>query len=168
VHISAIQHHLTGAHAPSFHPSNGLLDRSRKCPLLPRAEHTLSLPPRTQHRDNIHRRRNSVSEYLSLLRDGASRANPSNTRDLHPAAHEVSVTLVALEDEHVVRICTAELVRGGEGTNEARAEEVRNMKNAMRMRCDEGAKGQEREVEWAWAAGPRSDVVSGRRKQSRS
>lgn len=68
----------------------------------------------------------------------------------------------------MVRICAAELVHGGEGTNEARAEEVRNMKNATRMRRDEGAKGQEREVEWAWAAGPRSDVVSERRKQSRS
>src|SRR5260221_8041920 len=106
-HISATQHHLTGApeppeppYAPSFHPPTGYWTAAEKA-LFFRA-----LSVHSRFRPDLiaasigTRSTVDVAVYLSLLRDGASRTNPSITRDLHPAAHEVSVTLVALEEEH--------------------------------------------------------------------
>ena len=179
-HIYATQHYLTGApeppeppYAPSFYPPTGYWTAAEKA-LFFRA-----LGVHSRFRPGLiaasigTKSAVDVAVYLSLLRDGPSCASPSITRDLHPAAHEVSVTLVALEEEHAVRTCTAERAHVGEETSEARAEEARNMKNAMRVRRGEGGKGQgrdregqrarreeferwqeEREVEWA-----REDVL---------
>lgn len=50
-----------------------------------------------------------------------------------------------LEEERAVRICATEPVHVGEGACDARAEEVRNVKNGMRVYCGEGRKGHGRD-----------------------
>jgi len=153
-HIYVTQHHLTGApeppeppYAPSFHPPTGYWTAAEKA-LFFRA-----LSVHSRFRPDLiaasigTKSTVDVAVYLALLRDGASRTSPLITRDLHPAAHEVSVALVALEEEHAARICAAEPVHAQEETSEARADEARNVKNGMRLRRGEGGKGQERDRE---------------------
>ncbi|KAH9971645.1 hypothetical protein BJV74DRAFT_889311 [Russula compacta] len=122
-----------------------------------------------------------VAVYLSLLREGAARAEASRdggagaiARDQYPAAYEVSEALVALEDEHAARICAAEPARAKEEEAEARKDALRAVRNGMRVRRGEGTMGPrrdregqearkeeferwrgEREVEWA-----REDVLA--------
>jgi len=151
-HISATQHHLTGApeppeppYAPSFYPPTGYWTAAEKA-LFFRALSTHSRFRPDLITASIGTKSTvDVAVYLSFLRDGASRTSPSITRDLHPAAHEVSITLVALEEGHAARICAAEPVDAGKETSEARAEEARNVKNSMRVRRGEGVKEQERD-----------------------
>jgi len=56
------------------------------------------------------------------------------SRDLHPAPHDASAVLVALEEEHAARICIAEPARAQEADRETRAEAAREMRNGMRVR----------------------------------
>ena len=153
-HISATQHHLTGApeppeppYAPSFHPPTGYWTAAEKSRFF------RALSVHSRFRPDLiaasigTKSTVDVAVYISLLRDGASHTSPPTTRDLHPVAHEVSVTLVALEEEHAACICAAEPVYAREETNETRAEEVRSVKNGVRVRRGEGGKGQERDRE---------------------
>ena len=69
----------------------------------------------------------------------SSSASAAIARDLYLAAHEVSASLVALEEKHAARICAAEPLHTQEAECEARAEAVRKVRNGMCIRRGKGA-----------------------------
>jgi hypothetical protein len=85
-----------------------------------------------------------VAIYLSLLRQGDKSTSSHGAatitigRDQHPAAHQVSAELVAFEDQQAAHFCVAVPVHAKEVESEARAETLRSVKNAMRVRRGEG------------------------------
>ncbi|KAI0246289.1 hypothetical protein BJV78DRAFT_1356255 [Lactifluus subvellereus] len=127
-HISATRHHLAGApeeppapppyYAPSFHPPTGHWTSAEKA-LFFRAltAHSRLRPDLIAASIGTTKSTADVAVYLALLRQ-AARDNPPNpnggggggggARDQHPAAHEVSAALVALEDKHAARLSAAE------------------------------------------------------------
>jgi len=146
-HISSTYHHPTGAPEPPklpyalfFHPPTGYWTATESA-LFFRA-----LSAHFRHRPDLiaasitTKFTADVAVYLSLLCDGDSSSGPTAiTRDLHPASHEVSAALVALEEKHAVRICAEEPSRAQEAEREARAEAAREDRNGMSVRCGEGA-----------------------------
>ena len=167
-HISATHHHLTGApeppeppYAPSFHPPTGYWTSAEKA-LFFRA-----LSAHSRFRPDLiaasigTKSTADVAMYLSLLREGTTRANNNNKagsssrggatitigRDQLPAAHEVSPALVTLEDQHAALICAVEPMRVKEMESEARAEVLRTKRNSMRMRRREGGTALDRDRE---------------------
>jgi hypothetical protein len=168
-HISATRHHLTGApeppeppYAPSFHPPTGYWTSTEKALFFRALSVHSRLRPDLIAASIGTKSTADVAVYLSLLREGASRANDSNKasssrasrsaritigREQHPAAHEVSAALVALEDQQAARICVEEPVRAKEVEDETREEILRAMKNGMRARRGEGEKGRGRDRE---------------------
>jgi len=154
-HISATRHHLTGApeppeppYAPSFHPPTGHWTATEKALFFRALSVHSRLRPDLIAASIATKSTLDVAVYLSLLRDGATRANAGTiTRDLHPAAHEVSPALVALEERHAAHLCAVEPAREREAQSEAREEEGRTVKNGMRVRRGQGTKGSERDRE---------------------
>jgi hypothetical protein len=53
----------------------------------------------------------NMTFYLFLLSSNTSSSDASIVHDLHPATHEASTALVALEEKHAVRIWAAEPMR---------------------------------------------------------
>jgi hypothetical protein len=167
-HISATRHHLTGApelpeppYAPSFHPPTGYWTSAEKA-LFFRALSTHSRFRPDLIAASIGTKSTAdVAVYLSLLREGATRANNNNKssssnhhgsritigRDQLPAAHEVSPALVTFEDQHVALICAAEPMHAQEVESEARAEVLRTEKNRRRVRRREGGTSLDRDWE---------------------
>lgn len=150
-HISATRRHLTGApehpeppYAQSFHPPTGHWTPAEKALFFRALSVHSRLRPDLIAASIATKSTLDVAVYLSLLRDGATRANAGTiTRDLHPAAYEVSPALVALEEKHAAQLCAAEPAR----EREAREEEVRLTRNGMRARRGQGLKGSERDRE---------------------
>ena len=154
-HISATRHYFTGApdppdppYAPSYHPPTGYWTATEKALFF----HALSTHSRFRP-DLIASSIGTKSlldviVYLTLLRDGAQElaaVRGAIARDQLPAAHEVSATLVALEDTHAARLAVTEPAHTDETCAAARAEEVRTMRNSLRVRKGEGGKGAARD-----------------------
>ena len=168
-HISATRHHLTGApeppdppYAPSFHPPTGYWTSAEKALFFRALSVHSRLRPDLIAASIGTKSTADVAVYLSLLREGAARANDNNKasssrasrsvkitigRDQHPAAHEVSAALVKFEDQQAALICAEEPVRAKKVEDEAREETLRAMKNGMRARRGEGEKGRGRDRE---------------------
>jgi hypothetical protein len=165
-HISSTRHHLTGKpehpeppYAPSFHPPTGYWTPTEKALFFRALSVHSRLRPDLIAASIGTKSTVDVAIYLSLLRQGATRVNNYKStsshgtatitigRDQHPAAHQVSAELVTFEDQQAAHICVAEPVRAKEVESEARAETLRSVKNAMRMRRGEGKKGHKRDRE---------------------
>jgi hypothetical protein len=154
-HISDTRHHFTGApdppeppYAPSYHPPTGYWTSTEKA----RFFHALSTHSRFRP-DLIASSIGTKSQldvivYLDLLRSGSQELTAIRgaiARDQLPAAYEVSDALVELEDAHAARLAATEPVRTDKSCAAARAEAQRAMRNSMRVRKGEGAKGAERD-----------------------
>jgi hypothetical protein len=164
-HISATRYHLTGApeypeppYAPSFHPPTGYWTSAEKALFFRALTVHSRLRPDLIAASIGTKSTADVAVYLSLLREGATRTNDGDKassrsaritigRDQHPAAHEVSAELVALEDQYATRICVEEPMRAKEVEDETRAEALRTERNRMRVRRGEGEKGRGRDRE---------------------
>ncbi|KAH9052287.1 hypothetical protein EDB87DRAFT_1692445 [Lactarius vividus] len=154
-HISATLHHFTGApeppeppYAPSYHPPTGYWTAAEKALFFH------ALPTYSRFRPDLiassigTKSVLDVVVYLGLLRDGAQGLTASRgaiARDQLPAAHEVSPTLVALEDTHAVDLAATEPLRADETCAAARTEAERAMRNRLRVRKGEGGKGAARD-----------------------
>ena len=165
VHISATRHHLTGApehpeppYAPSFHPPSGYWTSAEKALFFRALSVHSRLRPDLIASSIGTKSTADVAVYISLLREGATRTNEGDNarsrsaritigRDQHPAAHEVSAELVALEDQYATRICVEEPMRAKEVEDETRAEALRAERNRMRVRRGEGEEGRGRDRE---------------------
>ncbi|KAI0262272.1 hypothetical protein BGY98DRAFT_1104190 [Russula aff. rugulosa BPL654] len=144
-HISATRHHLTGTpehpeppYAPSFHPPTGYWTPTEKALFFRALSAHSRLRPDLIAASIGTKSAVDVAIYISLLREGATR---------HPAAHQVSAELVALEDQQAAHICVAEPMHAKEVESKARAETLRLVKNGMRVPRGEGRKGCERDRE---------------------
>ena len=164
-HISATRHHLTGTpehpeppYAPSFHPPTGYWTPTEKALFFRALSAHSRLRPDLIAASIGTKSAVDVAIYISLLREGATRVNNNTStsshgatitigRDQHPAAHQVSAELVALEDQHAAHICVAEPMHAKEVESKARAETLRLVKNSMRVPRGEGRKGCERDRE---------------------
>ena len=76
--------------------------------------------------------------YLSLLGSNTSSSDTSIAHDLHPAVHEASTVLVALEEKHAACIWAAEPACAQEAHRETHAEAAHGLQNDMRVRRGEG------------------------------
>jgi len=154
-HISATFHHLTGApkhpeppYEPSFYPPTGYWSSAEKALFFRALSAHSRLRPDLIAASIRTKSTADVIVYLSLLREGAARANDGDhtttiPRDRHPAAHEVSAELVALEDQHAARISTAEPAGAMEMVSMAREEVARTVRIGMRGRSGKGQTGRE-------------------------
>ncbi|KAF8274632.1 hypothetical protein EI94DRAFT_1793925 [Lactarius quietus] len=172
-HIAATRHYFSGApdppeppYAPSYHPPTGYWTSTEKALFF----HALSTYSR--FRPDIiassigTKSLLDVIVYLNLLQDGAQELTAVRgaiARDQLPAAHEVSATLVDLEDTHATRLAATEPVRTDESCAAARKEAERAMRNSLRVRKGEGAKGAERDREGQQAR--REEFVRWREEQ---
>ncbi len=154
-HVSATRHYFTGApepseppYAPSYHPPTGYWTSAEKA-LFFRALSTHSRFRPDLIASTIGTKSTlDVVVYLALLREGARGLTATRgaiARDQLPAAHEVSPALVELEDAHAASLAATEPSRTDETSAAARAEAERTMRNGLRVRKGEGARGAARD-----------------------
>jgi hypothetical protein len=163
-HISNTRYHLTGTpdhpeppYTPSFHPPTAYWTPAEKALFFRALSVHSRLRPDLIAASIGTKSTADVAIYISLLRQGATRvyndkkstsshgATITIGRDQHPAAHQVSAELVALEDQQAAHICAAEPTHAKEVESEARAEILRSVKNGMRVPRGEGRKGHVRD-----------------------